>query len=323
MKMTFEIAKKEIRDVFRNRLFLIILIMLLILTIASIVLGSYQVKISVDNYNNSISFLKSLGKTELPPMPNLNPISASKGFVNYIGMVGALLAIVLGNTAISKEHKNGTMRLILTRGVFRDTFMNGKLLGNLTVLAGITILTEIITFISLFTIGGIALAANDIVRMLLFFLMSFLYMAFFMVLSMGIATLSSKGSRALLITVIVWLVLSFVFPQIGDTMDMDNQLPGGFFSSMGMTRAQETQVLQQFKFYETLRNGIEEMSPTKHYERISFALLNVKPGFETNTPWEVVGIKWVDLMGLIVPTIGLWLLSYIAFLKRENIYQTN
>ena len=106
-------------------------------------------------------------------------------------------------------------------------------------------------------------------------------------------------------------------------MDIDNQIPGGFFSSMGMTRDQEHQVLQQFKFYETIRNGIEEMSPTKHYERISFALLNVKPGFEANTPWEVVGLKWIDLLGLTVPSVGLWLLSYIAFLKRENIYQTN
>jgi len=321
--LIIEIAKKEIRDAFRNKLFLSILILLLVLTIVSIILGSFQVKIAMDNYNSSISFLQSLGKAELPPMPNLNPISASKGFVNYIGMVGALLAIVIGNTAISKEHKNGTMRLILSRGVFRDTFLNGKLLGNLAILAGITILTEIITFVALVAIGGVALTANDVVRLLLFFGMSFLYMTFFTVLSMGIATVSTKGSRALLITVIVWLVLSFVFPQIGDTMDMDNQIPGGFFSSMGMSRDQEHQVLQQFKFYETLRDGVEEMSPTKHYERISYALLNVKPGFETNTPWEVVGLKWVNLLGLLAPSAAVWLLTYIAFLRRENIYQSN
>lgn len=321
--MIIEIAKKEIRDAFRNKLFLSILVLLLVLTIVSIILGSFQVKIAMDNYNSSISFLQSLGKAELPPMPNLNPISASKGFVNYIGMVGALLAIVLGNTAISKEHKNGTMRLILSRGVFRDTFLNGKLLGNLAILAGITILTEIITFVALVAIGGVALTANDVIRLLLFFGMSFLYMTFFTVLSMGIATVSTKGSRALLITVIVWLVLSFVFPQIGDTMDMDNQIPGGFFSSMGMSRDQEHQVLQQFKFYETLRDGVEEMSPTKHYERISYALLNVKPGFENNTPWEVVGLKWINLLGLLVPSLAVWLLTYIAFLRRENIYQSN
>lgn len=321
--MIIEIAKKEISDAFRNKLFLSILVMLLVLTIVSIILGSYQVKIAMDNYNNSISFLQSLGKAELPPMPKLNPISASKGFVNYIGMVGALLAIVLGNTAISKEYKNGTMKLILSRGVFRDTFLNGKLLGNLAILAGITVLTGIITFVALVAIGGVALTTYDVIRLLLFFGMSFLYMTFFTVLSMGIATVSTKGSRALLITVIVWLVLSFVLPQIGDTMDMDNQIPGGFFSSMGMSRDQEHQVLKQFKFYETLRDGVEEMSPTKHYERISYALLNVKPGFEANTPLEVVGLKWVNLLGLLAPSLAVWLLTYIAFLRRENIYQLN
>lgn len=321
--MIIEIAKKEIRDALRNKLFLSILVLLLVLIIVSIVLGSYQVRIATDNYNSSIIFLKSIGKAELPPMPNLNPISASKGFVNYIGMVGALLAIVLGNTAITKEHKNGTMRLILSRGVFRDTFLNGKLIGNLAILAFITVLMGIITFISLLAIGGAAFTSNDVVRLLLFFGMSFLYMAFFTVLSMGIATVSTKVSRALLITVIIWLILSFVFPQIGDTMDMDNQIPGGFFSSMGMSRDQETQVMQQFKFYETVRDSIEEMSPTKHYERISYALLNVKPGFETNTPLEVMGLKWINLLGLLAPSIAIWLLTYTAFLRHEDIYQTN
>jgi ABC-2 type transport system permease protein len=316
--MIIEIAKKEIRDAFKNKLFLSILAMLLLLTIVSIVLGSFQVKTTLDNYNASIAFLQSLGKTELPPMPNLNPISASKGFVNYIGMIGALLAIVIGNTSISKEHKSGTMRLILSRGVFRDTLLNGKLLGNLTILASIIILTAIITFVSLFTITGVALTGDEVGRMLLFFGMSFLYMAFFAIVSMAIATVSTKGSRALLISVIIWLVLAFVLPQIGD-----NQIPGGFFSSMGMSRDQETQVLQQFKFYEKARDGIEEMSPTKHYERISYALLNIKPGFETNTSWQVVSLKWIDLLGLLAPSVAIWLLTYIAFLRRENIYQSD
>jgi ABC-2 type transport system permease protein len=199
--------------------------------------------------------------------------------------------------------------------------MNGKLLGNLAILAGITVATGIIAFVSLLAIGGVSLSSAEVVRMLLFFFMSFLYMSFFLVLSMGAASISAKRSKALLGTVIIWLVLSFVLPQIGDTMDMDNQLPGGFFTQMGMSRDQEHQVLQKFKFYETLRNGIEEMSPTKHYERISYALLNVKPGFEANTPWEVVGLKWVNLMGLIIPSIALWLLTYIGFLRREDIYQ--
>ena len=320
MSATWNIAWKEITDALKNKLFLVILGMLLTLTVVSVVLGSYQVRAAVENYNNSIEFLKSLGKTDFPPMPNLNPISASKGFVNYIGMLGALLAIILGNYAIVKERRCGTLKLILSRRVFRDTLLNGKLFGNLTLLAGITLLSCIITFISVISIGNIALSGGDMARMALFFLMSFLYMAFFLVLGITLAVMVGDGNKALLYTIIIWLVLAFVFPQIGDTMDMDNQIPGGFFAQMGMTRDQEHKLLEKFKFYETLRDGIEEMSPTKHYERVSFALLNVKPGFEENTPAEVLGLKWINLLGLTAPSIILWLIAYMVFLKREDIY---
>jgi len=322
MKVTWTIARKEITDALKNKLFLIILGMLLTLTVVSVVLGAYQVRLSVDNYNTSIEFLKSIGKTEFPPMPNLNPIAASKGFVNYIGMLGALLAMILGNDAIVKERRSGTLRLILSRRVFRDTLLNGKLLGNLALLAGICSLAAAITFISVFAIGNVALSAGDGVRMGLFFLMSFLYMAFFLVLGITLAVMAGNGNKALLLTVVVWLVLAFVFPQIGNTMDMDNQIPGGFFAQMGMTKDQQTKVLGNFKFYENLRDGIEEMSPTKHYERVSFALLNVKPGFEKNTPLEILGVKWINLLGLTAPSIILWLIAYMGFLRREDIYQT-
>lgn len=321
MNPIITIAKKEITDALKNKLFLIILVMLLVLTVVSVILGAYQVRVAVDEYNNSVAFLKSLGKTVLPAIPNLNPIAASKSFVNYMGMLGALIAMVLGNRAIASEYKNGTLRLILSKRVFRDGFLNGKLLGNLTILLAITIFSAIVTFTAVGLIGNVTLAGSDIARMLLFFLMSFLFMTFFLVLGIAFAVFVRNGKKALLLTIVVWLVLAFVLPQIGDTMDMDNQLPGGFFASMGMTKQQEEQVLAHFKFYETLRDGFEEMSPTKHYERVSFALLNVKPGFESNTPLQVLGLKWVNIIGLTAPTIILWLIAYMVFLRRENIYQ--
>ncbi|HWT76458.1 MAG TPA: ABC transporter permease [Mobilitalea sp.] len=315
------LIKKEITDALKNKLFLIILGMLLLLTIVSVVLGSYQVRINMDTYNQSVSFLKSLGKTEFPDAPNLNPLSSSKSFVNYIGLLGALLAIVLGNAAVVKEKRNGTLKLILSRQIFRDTFLNGKILGNMILLFFITLLTSIITLGSVAIISTVSLSAGDISRMFVFFFMSFLYMAFFLILGIFMSVLMPNGNKALLITVIIWLVISFILPQIGDTMDMDNQLPGGFFSSMGMNKEDTQKILDHFKIYETIRDSIEQMSPTKHYERVGFALLNIKPGFDKNTVLEVVLMKWIDVLGLLAPSIILWLCSYMVFLKRENIYQ--
>lgn len=315
------VIKKEINDALKNKLFLIILGMLLLLTVVSVVLGSYQVKVNLDSYNQSVSFLKSLGKTNLPDAPNLNPLSSSKSFVNYIGLLGALLAIVLGNSAIVKEKRSGTLKLILSRQIFRDNFLNGKVLGNMLLLFFITLFTFIISLGSVALISTAALTAGDIGRMFMFFLMSFLYMTFFLILGIFLAVTIPNGNKALLITVIIWLVISFILPQIGDTMDMDNQLPGGFFSAMGMNKTDTQKVLDNFKFYETARDSIEQMSPTKHYERVSFALLNIKPGFETNTTIQVLSIKWIDILGLLAPSIILWLLAFMVFLKRENIYQ--
>jgi ABC-2 type transport system permease protein len=322
MNASLTIARKEISDALHNKLFLITLGILLLLAVVSILLGAIQVRSALDSYNNSIQFLKSMGQTVLPPAPNLNPLAASKGFVNYLGMVGALLAMILGNHAIEKEKRSGTLKLLLSRPIFRDSLLNGKLLGNLTILLAISIIVALLSFAVLILIGSVTLSGSDIIRMALFFFMSFLYMAFFLILAVAMAVLIPNGNKALLLTIIVWLLLAFVFPQIGDTMDMDNQLPGGFFAQMGMNRDQEQKLLQNFKFYEILRNGIEEMSPTKHYERVSFALLNVKPGFEKNTPMEVLQLKWINLLGLIAPSFLLAFLSYMVFLRREDIYST-
>jgi ABC-2 type transport system permease protein len=316
----FKIAGKEIKDAFRNKLFIIILGLLLLLAVVSIVLGAIQVKAAVDSYNNSVDLLKSLGKTDLPPMPNLNPLAASKGFVNYLGMIGALLAIILGNHAIDKEKRGGTLKLLLSRPIYRDTLINGKIIGNMGLLFSISLAVAIITFLSLILIGNVNLSANELIRMLLFFFMSFLYMTFFLLLSITLTLLSNNGNKALLMSVVLWIVLAFVFPQIGDTMDMDNQMPGGFFAQMGMSRDQEKKIVGKFKFYETLRDSIEEMSPTKHYERVGFALLNITPGFENNTPYEVLYLKWINIVGLTIPSILLCLISYNVFLRREDIY---
>lgn len=257
------IAKKEIADALRNKLFLAILGMLLLLIIISVILGAYQVKVNVDAYNETVSYLQSIGKKTLPSPPNFNPLSASKNFANYIGFLGALMAIVMGNAAIGKERRGGTMRLVLSRRVYRDQFLCGKIWGNMALLVMICVFAFIISLLAALAISNAPITGDEIARQALFFLVSFLYMTFFMILGVFMAVVFRNCNKALLLTVVIWLVLGFILPQVGDTMDMDNQLPGGFFASMGMTKAQSQEVLDNFSFYETLRDGIEELSPHK------------------------------------------------------------
>ena len=312
------IARKEVKDAFRNRLFLVSLLMLLLLTLIAVGMGATTVHNRLIEYQQSVQILKDLGKTDFPPMPSLNPIAVSKTFINYLAMVGALLSIILGFTAIQKERQAGTLPLILSRPIFRDQFLTGKVLGNALLLALLVIAVGIVTALALFLIGGATLTVDQTMKLGLTMLMSWFYMLDFFLLAMFFAIWKPKGSQALLLTIIVWLIFAFIFPQIGDTMDLDNQMPGGFFASLGMNRAQEKEALAHFKWYETVRDGIEELSPTKHYERISFALLGIKPQFIQNTWSEVLQLKYVNIIGLLVPIILLLSASFVVFLRQDT-----
>ncbi len=312
------IARKEIKDAFRNRLFLLALAMLLGLSLIAIGLGALSVRTQMADYLQAVKILTNLGRTDFPAAPPVNPIAVSKNFINYLAMVGALLAMILGFTAIKKECQAGTLRLILSRPVYRDQFLMGKVLGNAFLLAVLMAIVGIATFLAIGLIGQVWLAADQIIKLTLTMAMSWLYLLTFYLLAQFFALLMPSGNHALLLTIIVWLVFAFIFPQIGDTMDLDNQLPGGFFASLGLDKAGEEQALQQFNWYEKVRDGVEELSPTKHYERISYALLGIKTEFTDNTWQEIVQLKRVNLVGLIVPITLLLSASYIVFLRQET-----
>jgi ABC-2 type transport system permease protein len=79
----------------------------------------------------------------------------------------------------------------------------------------------------------------------------------------------------------LWLVVVLILPQIGDTLDADNQLPGGLFSALGLGHDGEVQILTHFATYETIRGSIEAASFAKHFERFAFAMTDVKERFRT------------------------------------------
>jgi ABC-2 type transport system permease protein len=312
------IARKEINDAFRNRLFVAALVMLVGLSLIAISLGAVTVRQHVTEYEQSVQILKNLGRTDIPPMPSLNPIAVSKNFINYLAMVGALLAMILGFTSINKERQAGTLSLILSRPVYRDQLLTGKVLGNAVLLALLMGAVGLATWLALIVIGGVALTSGELIKLALTMMMSWLYLLTFFLLAMFFSLGVRQGNHALLLTVIVWLVFAFIFPQIGDTMDLDNQLPGGFFASLGLDKAGEQAALAKFKWYETVRDGVEELSPTKHYERISFALLGIKAEFIPNTWLEVLQLKTVNLIGLLIPIVLLMSASYMVFLRQET-----
>ena len=122
---------------------------------------------------------------------------------------------------------------------------------------------------------------------------------------LGYRAAAVERGHATLAAFAIWLLLVLIAPQIGDTLDPDNQVAGGVFRTLGIAKPDETEILKSFKTYETARNGIEQASPAKHFERFSFAVLGIKDNYNGQPLAEVVRDRAADLV---------WLLAIFAAL---------
>jgi len=294
MNNALTIAKKEFRDILKSRLLLIIILFMAVITVTSILVSSQVFQSQVSQYNELLNLLKELGKAPAGPAPELFPLNLLRGVIDYIEIIGAVLGILLGYLTISKEKNSKTLNLILTRPVSRTEIVIGKVLGNGAFIALTLLGVGVFSYLGLLVVGGAALNQIELLKLGLVLLLSFAYIMFFsltFLLSLRMKTIS----HALMIAFVIWLAVVLILPQVGDTMDPDNQVPGGFFNSMHLTKPQETQVMANFKNYETMRNSIEQMSITKHYERASFAILGIKEEFNAVPLADIIVRQWVNI----------------------------
>jgi ABC-2 type transport system permease protein len=145
-------------------------------------------------------------------------------------------------------------------------------------------------------IGNDWVSGTEVVKLGLAYLSAVLYMAVFYCLGVFVTARSRTVANGLMIALGIWLVVVLILPQIGDTLDPDNQVPGGLFSSLGLDKPQEDLVLSHFGTYERTRNWVEELSFAKHYERFSFAMTDVKEKTRDFTISEALNDRRADLI---------------------------
>lgn len=317
MSNSLVIARKEWKDILHSGIFLIVLLLLLVLTVTSVIVSSFVFKSQVDSYQSSLQILKELGKQPGGPQPELFPLNLLRGVVDYLEIVGAILGILLGSLTIAREKNTQTLKLILTRPVSRKELLFGKMMGNAVFISIVLVFVGSFALLSLVFVAGAALTLTETVKLVLVIAISWIYiMAFFSLaafLSLSIRSLSN----ALVVAFTIWLVFVLILPQIGDTMDPDNQVPGGFFNSIHFNKEQEKQVLAKFSSYENARNFIEELSVTKNYERTSFALLGIKPEFNGLPLPDILGQKWFDILVIMLFFAAGILADYFVLNKKD------
>ena len=134
-------------------------------------------------------------------------------FSNIIKVLFSLIALLVGYDIISGERSEGTLRLIHSNSISRNTFLLAKWAAGFSViiLAVFSAFVFAILYTILFT--KTAFTSIEILRIVMFGAGSILYLLFFYDLSMLTSTFVSESKHSILIMLIVWIGVVFVIPN--------------------------------------------------------------------------------------------------------------
>ncbi len=306
MNPVLTIADKEFRTAFKDKVFLLITALFIVLSIASVYIGSTTKNAEMTAYNNVIDLLKAQGSSTFPASPDIYPLAILKNIITYVSMIGSVLAIFLGFDAFSGERENGTVKLILTRPVYRDQLITGKLIGGGMVIGLLLIVTLIVNILLFTVVSGIFPNANEIGRLVAFILTAFAYMMVILTITLFVSIKTSDRAFGFLTMMIIWLFISFVIPQLAETQR-------NFAMSLNTTSQAVTTVAT-----DTVASRIiEYFSPAAQFESIGENLLQTVSDTADISVWRVIFKQAVSVVCMLVPGIVFLLASYRAIQKEE------
>jgi ABC-2 type transport system permease protein len=240
-------------------------------------------------------------------------------FFVFIGFLGPLLGISLGFDAINSEQNQGTLSRVLAQPVHRDYFLNAKFTGSLTLIS-----------VMLFTLGflvigigliaiGIPPSAEEFLRIVCFLVISIIYVAFWLNLSILFSVRYRQPATSALSGIAVWLFVTIFYPIIVQLISKALAPPSGMVAGPQITH------------YEKLIRGLMEIMPNQLFSDATTSLL--VPSVRSLGPLQMeqlIGaipgplplgqsllIVWPQVTGLVAITILCFVISYVSFMRRE------
>jgi ABC-2 type transport system permease protein len=306
------IVHRDLQAAFRDRFLLIATLALTVAAVVSLVTGAIALHGDVATYDAARAQLLALGKSvDAIAAPEFYPLKLLRGTIEQIEIMGAVIALVAGYRAAASERGNQTLALVFTRPIRRWQILVAKVLGGV-VLSALSLAAVFgIATLVLAALSGVGLTFDDVTRIIFTWGTSTLYVSSIFVIGFALSLWMKSVISGLIAAFAIWMSIVLVAPQIGDTMDPDNQVAGGVFAALSVPKAEQDRIKGGFATYETIRNGIEVSSVTKHFERLSFAVLGIKDTYTGKPFADVLNEKRGDLIFLILFTLGLGAIAVV------------
>ena len=122
-------------------------------------------------------------------------------FIFFVSFFGPLIGIIFGFDAINSERSSGTMSTVLSQPVYRDALINGKFLAGLTTIAVMLMSIIAIIFGLELIVFGIIPSLAELARIGLFFLLSLVYIGFWMGLGILFSIIFRQTATSALVSI--------------------------------------------------------------------------------------------------------------------------
>jgi ABC-2 type transport system permease protein len=239
-------------------------------------------------------------------------------FVAFLGFLIPIIAIALGFDAINSEFAKRTLSRLLSQPIYRDALLLGKFLGALFTM-GIMLLALwlLVTGMGIFFLG-IPPTGEEVMRGLIFLLMTFAYAGVWLALAMMFSVIFKQPATSALAALAVWLLFAVFWPIIVGVITP--LYPTGndpFTGQLGQARFEQ---------------ALNRVSPNTLFSESTVALLNPATRslglvFFSQLEGAIIGaplplgqsvlLIWPHITGLIAAVILLFALSYVLFQRQE------
>lgn len=307
----YAVFRKELADHFNSKRFVILFVLALLAAIFAIYVAFHNIRGEV-TADTEFIFLKlfTISGEAFPP------------FLFLISFFIPIIGIALGFDAVNSERTSGNLSRLLSQPIYRDAVINGKFLAGLAILA--IIIASVIAIVAGLGLRmiGVPPSSEEVLRLLVFALISIIYGAFWMALAVLFSVFFNRAATSMLASIGLWIFFFFFMAMIAGAI-ANAQIPIDQNSSVALIA----------KHYE-VEGAIGRVSPCNLYGEAVIALLEPQVGslnpalmmISTLVAGRMLSplpfsqsllLIWPQLVGLIALAAICFAVSYIRFMREE------
>ncbi len=304
------IVNKEISDSVRSWRFIIMIALVALTCMGSLytALHNFSSAVKPNDPEGTFFFLKlfTISDGTLP------------SFIVFISFLGPLLGISLGFDTINSEQNKGTLSRVLSQPIYRDFILNAKFVAALIVLSVLFFaLGFLVMGFGLISIG-IPPTAEEFLRIIAFILVSIVYVAFWLNLSILFSVKFRQAATSALAGISIWLFFSVFFNMIVNLI-AEGIAPSRFMGEGQVIHFQKI-VLNLLRFNPgqlfsdatttLLMPSVRSLGPLT-MQQMHGAIPSPLPLGQS------LMLVWPQVTALIAGTIVFFAIAYILFMRRE------